>query len=505
MSAARPPGARALAASAAAALVLQGGVALLHGAVSPGRVGAVVAAALLVAGAARVARSSPAVRSIAALGAPALLFAGALEARLAFAPVLAAGLLLAVAAALVHATLLLVLLAAPRALRRATLLLAAVATAAFLGEVAVRAFVPVSIYDIVPDDRGGGECIVGDGDVKTLAPGFRGEYRHPEFPGLRVEINDLGLRDGLDERAPAAGERSVLVLGDSFVFGTGVEVDDTFHERLERRAAELDPERRVRVYGAGVPGYGQVHAETALERLAPRLRPDVVVVAVYEGNDLEDNMKLEGRRLGKVSSIEEDEAREAAERRTGRARFGLAAFVRGVRRPAYWLGASSAVQLVLPGLEERLVRRGWIEPFVPANRMVTGMLRKSPPPYVGIGRAHLSIVLGRLRERCDALGAAMVVLLIPAAVQADERRFERFVEARPAAARDGFERRRFHDRLAAGLRADGHVVLDPIDRLEEAARDGDDPYLREGHWSAAGHRIAAELLLPAVSRALLRD
>jgi hypothetical protein len=77
----------------------------------------------------------------------------------------------------------------------------------------------------------------------------------------------------------------VVVVGDSFAFGYGVNTNRSF--------AELDPAMRVKALGA--PGYSMVHGVMLMERLAARLQGKLVVWFVYPENDLQDNLAPEMR------------------------------------------------------------------------------------------------------------------------------------------------------------------------------------------------------------------
>ncbi len=75
--------------------------------------------------------------------------------------------------------------------------------------------------------------------------------------------------------------RHVLVLGDSVVYGTGVEDGDTFVRHLDERLGG------VQVLNAGIPGWSIDQYRIYQERLLPRLDPALVLVGVYAGNDYE--------------------------------------------------------------------------------------------------------------------------------------------------------------------------------------------------------------------------
>lgn len=115
-----------------------------------------------------------------------------------------------------------------------------------------------------------------------LAPGFKGEGRGP---GWRVTIatNSLGLRDR--EYNLGTGAPRVVVVGDSYTFGFGVEADETFPKIAERemRKGTLPS---LEVVNAGVSGYGPFEEAASLRRVVPTFKPRAVVMAFFEGNDV---------------------------------------------------------------------------------------------------------------------------------------------------------------------------------------------------------------------------
>ena len=76
----------------------------------------------------------------------------------------------------------------------------------------------------------------------------------------------------------------VVVIGDSFAFGYGVDAGRTF--------AELSD---VPTKAVGAPGYSMVHGVLLMEQFAARLAGKLVVWFVYTENDLQDNLAPEMR------------------------------------------------------------------------------------------------------------------------------------------------------------------------------------------------------------------
>ncbi|HWM90068.1 MAG TPA: GDSL-type esterase/lipase family protein [Thermoanaerobaculia bacterium] len=111
-----------------------------------------------------------------------------------------------------------------------------------------------------------------------IAPGFRGTITNQVEFDTEVATNSLGLRG--PEAGPKRGLR-ILALGDSFTFGVGAEQEETWPARL----AEI---LGAEVLNAGAPGFGVPDAVAWYEQYGVELEPDVLVLAVFLANDLQD-------------------------------------------------------------------------------------------------------------------------------------------------------------------------------------------------------------------------
>lgn len=122
-----------------------------------------------------------------------------------------------------------------------------------------------------------------------LKPDFHQTYRFGGEGVMEVDTNSLGLRDRQwDYTAPYSG-KTVVLAGDSFVFGHGVNVP----ERIDTFLSEfLDPGgKQWRVFNTGVPGWGTIQATRFVRDHFKLLRPDVVVL-VFCGNDQENDTEF---------------------------------------------------------------------------------------------------------------------------------------------------------------------------------------------------------------------
>src|SRR3990172_7833003 len=77
------------------------------------------------------------------------------------------------------------------------------------------------------------------------------------------------------------GESEVIVFGDSFAFGYGVD-DKAFFANIKSK---------VRIKAIGANGYNMVQALQWMERLSSQLKGKLVVWFIFVGNDLYDNLQ----------------------------------------------------------------------------------------------------------------------------------------------------------------------------------------------------------------------
>jgi lysophospholipase L1-like esterase len=114
-----------------------------------------------------------------------------------------------------------------------------------------------------------------------LEPNVEALSSELEF-AVTVRTDAMGLRTSGRTDVRRSGSRLVLVAGDSFAFGWGVEGDQTLSARLQAALAARGVQAAV--INAGVPGYSTDQEYLLWRRLEPPLGPEAVVL-LLSGND----------------------------------------------------------------------------------------------------------------------------------------------------------------------------------------------------------------------------
>lgn len=256
---------------------------------------------------------------------------------------------------------------------------------------------------------------------------------------VAVRINRHGLRDDKDIAEATAGD--LVVVGDSFAWGWGVEAADRFSERLQlltgRRAYNLATPTDLAGYAALLD-----YAQSLGARIGQ------VVVAVCLEND-----------LGPYDSVEATLYDQPADWRG-------------------WLAERSAAYLLLttvvhqtPALRALAVGAGAIVPNL------AGMATNAYEPEVIEASADRLLALAKRYP-------TLVVLIPSRALWIGENR----------AAED-----QVHKALVAALTKRGVAVLDLRPLLEAGRAPLAHHFANDGHWNARGHALAAEAIVKCLA------
>ncbi len=103
--------------------------------------------------------------------------------------------------------------------------------------------------------------------------------------GIEYVTNSLGLRERELDKRPKA-DKTILVLGDSFIWGDGIPVESLVTTKLEKKLNEMGKKIEV-VNGGGGGGNAQSEYER-LVKLTPIYKPSEVMVFFFTNDILED-------------------------------------------------------------------------------------------------------------------------------------------------------------------------------------------------------------------------
>jgi hypothetical protein len=334
-------------------------------------------------------------------------------------------------------------------------------------EAALRFVLPQKLYRFPPG------MFVNDPDVVfRLSPGFRGVLENPEYV-THFRINSLGLRGG--EPAPRQpGETRILALGDSFVSALNVEEDRTFLAVAESALRKSLGISKIEIINGGTPNYGTWHELRLFRRLAGSLNPDAVLLCVYVGNDVENNL------APRVAVVRDGLLVERQAQR------GILPYAM-----RSWLQRNSMAYVFLWNAWNHLRPRiGFTgsDTLRPEKELVT-----PGSPYMAKGYEMTEELLSQFREATASRRTPLFLALIPAEFQVYPERFEATVRKQgldPSSLDLDLPQRRWGEILS-------RLSLPFVDLLPEFRSQHGGPYLYmslDGHLSIEGNRLAGEAI-----------
>lgn len=106
------------------------------------------------------------------------------------------------------------------------------------------------------------------------------------YSGAYTKINSQGLRDKEYSSEKPSNTYRIVVLGDSFTFGDGIALEETYTKQLENILNEKLNDKNYEVINFGVDGYNTIQEAEVLKEKAIKFDPDLIIIG-YLPNDAE--------------------------------------------------------------------------------------------------------------------------------------------------------------------------------------------------------------------------
>jgi len=389
-----------------------------------------------------------------------------------------------------------------RVLFSAVLLLVGTVLCLSVVEVTVRLFLPTSDFLWQWDSRIG----------LKLVPGLHGRSVKRGLFDIDVDVNSVGFRDREHVIGKPPDTKRVVLLGDSFVEAIQVPFQSSVTAQLQHR---LDlTTNKAEVINFGVSGTGTARQYLALREYGLKYQPDVVLV-FFVGNDVSDN----SRRLRSLSYVPYPQTT-----RDGDLIFdesGQPVFTRFADESSRF-GAltdllkshSKTYRLLREGVDntpalERVFHsfRGGAVPEAstkaPDNLGFYEIYRVvQKPDWEDAWRVSEHLLIA-LRDLAESHGAKFAVILVPGAWEVYSDLWDEVVTTMPGMRDVSLDRDQPSKRLGEFLNKNRITVISLLPEFRKRAPTLPPLYFRgDGHWTAEGHKLAADLVIDQVSAML---
>mgnify|MGYP006279286549 CR=1 FL=1 len=333
-----------------------------------------------------------------------------------------------------------------------------------------------------------------------------------------AHINNLGLR-GRELPRQRGDAFRIAAIGDSYTYGWGVEMEDTWLRRLETILREQGYD--VETVNLGKPGAGPPDYAGLAEKAIPVLRPDLVLVGMLQGNDLaasgpEGLKEIEEGVLDKVRTLYPSFVRMFEDWQLAKSYDEMTQ-----ERPPQVSTAednrrwtANTAREFHQGLDEEQRKRFEALDEEVRSAFLNGMLNpymielglRNPGFYLGIldlddpwmdtciGRAAGQ--LGRIARVAGKYGAKVAVLSIPDGPYVNRHAYENIQRVGYEAAPEMLKT----DSLDRGIELAAEQAGLPFFQATKAFRERKDElslfFPLDGHMTEAGHALYAEAIAP---------
>lgn len=371
----------------------------------------------------------------------------------------------------------------------------------------------LTVYLTIGADRLAGRLLLPPAQSLIFPPNAAVRYQTPEFD-ITACTNHLGFRD-YAYPVEKKGKFRILVIGDSFTFGWGVALADTWVKQLEQKLQAEDA--AVEVLNLGRSGASpETYADIAT-RSIPLLQPDLVLVAVLQGNDLYQSIAAPAPPPTGAPGLPRPHLLRIALANAypNFLRLLQQTVLQSEVRPVWQQQAKAIEQSLSPGQRQRLqqmdpevreyFRAGHLNPDLVLDHL------RDPDLYLKLEQVHhpqlqkgirrMSFYLDRTREVASRHGAATWLLAVPHKYYlcGETMREHSLLGLRLDTS---LVRRNAPDSILAAQAARLHLPLLQPQSLKKHCRDKKLYYKYDGHFTPAGNRLFAQAVFAAIQQPL---
>ncbi len=340
-----------------------------------------------------------------------------------------------------------------------------------------------------------------------LIPGKKGRSVKSGLYDVPVEVNSVGFRDREHPLEKPIGVRRIVLLGDSVVEALQVLFEESMTPLIEKRLAAAGINAEVMNFG--VSGAGTAREYLTMRDYALKYQPDLVLL-FFVANDFGDNT----RELKGLSYIPYPRATEDGtliRDDTGHPVFipfadessrlsSLTDLLRGHFKTYRLLRETIDRLPAFNDMWNQIQRKNTAaaarEPGADATLGLYEIYRRTPKPQWEKGRRVTEQLLVALQDLAAERSVEFAVVPVPSAWEVYPQRWEEILKGSPAM-READLDVDLPSRELIQFLAEQHVrVIDLLPEFRARALHPPELYLRgDGHWTASGHRLAAEIIV----------
>ena len=321
-------------------------------------------------------------------------------------------------------------------------------------------------------------------------PRFEGKIKAKEFE-IVFKTNSQGFRSEEEFIAGDSQNKTIAVLGDSFVEALEVREEDSFVKLLE---GNLKNREAVQVQNYGVSNLGIVHYLQMYKYYVRQRHPEIVIIAIFPFNDFKNSSPV----------LEEEDAtrpnyildKDGKIKEIARFEVPNNAIFNLFHRLDSIFESSAAYQTLL--LAGKKVDRIGVDNVPHDFYVFEDPWRESFKEAYGFSSLAFNQLIGEIKKD----SALPIVVLLPSRLETNDQDWQQAMKTYSLAGGEAvLDRERGRISVRGLVDKTGVLFLDLTQIFKEEYSFGRSPHFPlDGHLNAFGHRIVAESLTEEISK-----
>lgn len=348
-------------------------------------------------------------------------------------------------------------------------------------EVLLRFFLPQNTYSRMLENY---PPMLRKSDLLTyeLVPLSKGKLVREEFD-TTITINSQGYR-GREFGPEKHGRFRILAIGDSFTFGYGVEDNESYPARLEQILGNEYHMEGIEIVNAGfAAGYFPDTYYLFLKERGLKLRPDLILIGFFIGNDIDHRNASEHRWVNtdrdglplRIMSVEGEVEDGRWVRRHKQAVYRIPV-LRNSHLFQLLVSAGKGVSRIVQGEEARLADSS--NPFM----------------YEATYQERTDAAVRQVQTLFRAMAALAAKARIPLVVLMIPAREQVYPDKRPSVGNRDRDLEKPQRIFSAFFERERIPYLDLLPHLKGPAREAGLYFPYDMHWNAKGHDLGARVV-----------
>lgn len=341
----------------------------------------------------------------------------------------------------------------------------------FLAEIFLRLFYPqnLNITRLDPDK------------VFEHKPGIASILKRQEFE-THVQISSQGLRDRDYPLEKPLNITRIAMIGDSFVFGFGVELNESITKLVERKLNAGG--KHTEVMNFGVSAYGTEQEYITLKNDVLQFDPDIVVIGFFP-NDIKENVKFNLFDYGN-GTLAEGKKHPVTLPQKIRNMVSWHSHLYSL----FYFSVMENQKLASVLIKMHIINKPFVDPSQDFNVL---LYSKEETPEFSLAMEKTEALLAEMSQTLKKGKIGFVVLLIPTREQVDPWKFSGF--AKKNNLKEGnLNTTKVQQSLTPFLKKEGAIVVDPLSEFRSQNQNNSFYFTIDGHWNERGNELAATIL-----------